>query len=63
MKLKKYGMRLRPAGPGCQPRGMVKFEDTNKTRTGYWSVIYYEEELTEKDMFIYSLDFLGEVRA
>lgn len=57
MKLYKYGMRLRPFSIGCQPSGVYHREDS-KT---YHDIIYYKHPLTEKEIEIYSLDYLGEV--
>lgn len=46
----KYGMRLRGFSIGCQPKGVIKHEDTNKAETGYWSIIYYDRELTDEEI-------------
>lgn len=56
----KYGMRLRGISPGCQPQGVKKFEDVDKRTTGYWSYIYYDEKLTDEQIYRYDLDYLGE---
>lgn len=54
-----YGMRLRPFGIGCQPMdGFVGRTDDVSER--YWDIIIYDRELTEKEMFDYDLDYLGE---
>jgi hypothetical protein len=58
----KYGMRLREFGIGCQPSGVVKHEYTDKNKCGYWSFIWYEKPLTDKEMFAYDLDFIQEER-
>lgn len=53
-----YGMRLRPFGIGCQPKGVVHRTDDPTMK--YWDIIIYDRELTEKEMFDYDLDYLGE---
>lgn len=54
----KYGMRLRPYGIGCQPKGTKEWQDVDKLATGYWSYIYYDRELTAEEIYRYDLDFL-----
>lgn len=51
-----YGMRLRPYGIGCQPKGarLVQF-----MRHEYHDCIAYERPLTKEDEEHYSLDYLG----
>lgn len=53
-----YGMRLRPFGIGCQPKGVVDRADDPTGK--YWDILIYDRELTEKEMFDYDLDYLGE---
>lgn len=54
-----YGMRLRPFGIGCQPKdGFLRRMDDVELK--YWDIIIYDRELTEKEMFYYDLDYLGE---
>lgn len=53
----KYGMRLRPAMPGAQPRDFEKFDESDKR---YWNVLYYKRQLTQEEMKAYDLDYLGE---
>lgn len=60
MIVHKYGMRLRPAGIGCQPKGFVRILET--TAKQYWNILLYPERLSETDMEMYSLDYLGEER-
>ena len=59
-KLHRYGMRLRGYSMGTQPRGVVEWEDADKSKDGYWSYIYYNEKLTQRQMEDYDLDYLGE---
>lgn len=59
MTLYKYGMRLRPYGIGCQPKGVVMWNDDETVKERYWTVIYYEKPLTEAQCFSYDLDDLG----
>lgn len=56
----KYGMRLRPAGIGCQPKGFIDIEDVNKNETGYWSIVEYDRELTTEEMNHYSMELIKE---
>lgn len=53
----KYGMRLRPVGMGCQPKGFVKFDESDDR---YWNVLYYNRELSQDEVNNYELDYLGE---
>lgn len=54
-----YGMRLRGFSIGCQPsRGFVDAMP-DKSRK-YWDILFYDRELTEKEIGDYELDFLGE---
>lgn len=54
----KYGMRLREFGIGCQPKQFKKFEYCNKNKTGYWSYVWYDRELTESELSNFDMDFL-----
>jgi hypothetical protein len=56
----KYGMRLRPAGIGCQPKGFIDIEDVNKNETGYWSIVEYDRKLTEEETKHYSMELIEE---
>lgn len=57
-KLYKYGMRLRGFSIGCQPmNGLIMTEDGNMK---YYSYLYYERKLTDKELEDYELDFIGE---
>lgn len=54
-----YGMRLRPYGPGCQPReGLVRANphEAYFNRRRYWSVLTYDRPLTDKECYVYDLD-------
>lgn len=55
----KYGMRLRPLGIGCQPSRWCKYEDTVKSKTGYWSFVWYNFKLTDEELEKYDMDYLG----
>ena len=58
MKKYKYGMRLRGFSIGCQPmNGLLTAEDGDKK---YYSYLYYERKLTDKELEDYELDFIGE---
>jgi hypothetical protein len=56
-----YGMRLRGFSIGCQPSGVVEWKDSNKSQSGYWSIIKYDRKLTDEELSKYSLDFIEEV--
>ena len=56
----KYGMKLRPAGIGCQPKGFIDIEDVNKNETGYWSIVEYDRKLTTEEMNHYSMELIKE---
>lgn len=52
----RYGYKLRPPGPGCQPKGFtecMEYEDDN-----YWGFVEYEKELTEKEVKEYDLELI-----
>ena len=54
-----YGTRLRPAGPGCQPKPFVKIIKTNEVRVdGVWSEIAYDHELTEDEVERFEMIYL-----
>ena len=53
----KYGMRSRGYSIGCQPmNGLIKRHD-DPTGT-YYDILEYDRELTEDELFTYSLDKL-----
>lgn len=64
-----YGMRLRPAAPGAQPKdGLVQVEPHDgyvgrkaKQLHGrdYWNVLKYSRPLTDDEISSYDLDYLG----
>lgn len=58
--MKKYGMKLRGCSIGCQPKGFVKFEDTDKKVTGYYSILYYDRKLTKEEIKKYDLEEIKE---
>lgn len=51
-----YGMRNRPAGPGCQPEDFVDFKEC---RGKYYNYLYYDRLLTNKEKSDFELDFIG----
>ena len=57
-----YGMRLRGAGPGCQPKeGLINVYYGSSFGTQvYHNLISYNRPLTEKEMKDYELDFINE---
>ena len=58
MTLYKYGMRLRPFGIGCQPKGFYIGVDVDGN-SKYWSFVWYEKPLTKEQCEQYELDYLG----
>lgn len=56
----KYGMRLRGFSLGCQPEGVIKYEDVDKWKTGFWSYIWYKEPLEDEELTKYELEYIGE---
>lgn len=50
-----YGLKHRGCSIGTQPAGFDHFEDTDKTTTGYYSIVYYAEELTPDQVSDYEL--------
>lgn len=55
MVMYKYGMRLRPCGICCQPKGFVECLDGDKR---YWNYLLYDRELSPKEVADYELDFI-----
>lgn len=53
-----YGMRLRGFSPGCQPSGVIEWEDVDKVATGFWSIITYGRELSVDEVERYDLTFI-----
>lgn len=53
----KYGMKLRGFGIGCQPKGFVKHEDIDSD--DYYSFVWYDRKLTEEEVNMFDLDYLG----
>lgn len=59
MNLYKYGMRLRGFAPMCQPmNGLVMVSGNGDKK--YYSYLYYNRKLTDKELRDYELDFIGE---
>jgi hypothetical protein len=56
--MNKYGMRLRGFSIGCQP--MEGLDHAEEDPTGkYWNILFYNRNLTNKEMSDYSLDYIG----
>lgn len=51
----KYGMKRRGYSIGCQPNGVISFEDVDKKETGFYSIITYLRELTDEEIEKYEL--------
>lgn len=59
-KLYAYGLLLRPRGPMCQPRDYVDWQDFNGKCTlpsgdEVWCILWYERELSEKELYDYEM--------
>lgn len=53
-----YGMRLRGASPGAQPKeGLVEIQNSDGR---YYSILTYDRKLTSKERTDYELDYIGE---
>ncbi len=59
MNLYKYGMRLRGFAPMCQPMNGLVIASGNGDKK-YYSYLYYNRKLTDKELRDYELDFIGE---
>lgn len=55
-----YGMKLRPYGIGCQPKGMELLIDCERGAR-YWSIIYSTKMLSKEQCEAYDLDYLGSI--
>jgi hypothetical protein len=54
----KYGMRLREAAPGAQPKkGLCEIQDDPSGI--YWNILIYDRPLTDQEKEDYELDFLS----
>jgi hypothetical protein len=55
-----YYCRLRPPGPGCQPRGFISidFNSTKNNGREYWGSVTYDRQLTDDEIFNYDLDYI-----
>ena len=51
-----YEMKQRPIGIGCQPKGMVEFNEDK----GNWGIVAYDRELTEKELSDYEIEIWKE---
>lgn len=54
-----YGMRMRPFGPGCQPKGAELVVDFDGKAGKFWSIISYNRLLTDEEVRGYGLEMLG----
>lgn len=54
-KLFAYGLAHRGCSIGTQPSGFDHFEDVDKDATGFYSIVYYAEELTADQISDYEL--------
>ena len=56
-----YGMKERPAGIGCQPKGLVDIVEnmTPEHEAKYYDVVEYDRELTQEEVEHYSMEFIA----
>lgn len=55
-----YGMKLRGFSIGCQPmEGLKDWCDAESPN--YYSYLFYERKLTDKEVADYELEYFGEV--
>lgn len=54
----RYGMRLRPVGLGCQPKGFDRFDNSEKWLTGYYGYVWYSRKLSDEELEMFDMDFL-----
>lgn len=57
-----YVMRMRPPGPGCQPKeGLIETTDTEIPFHGRqsWGTAIYNRVLTEEEEKHYDMEYLG----
>lgn len=54
----KYLYRLRPPGPGCQPKNFIECQDCeiNKNNRKYWGYVIYQKELSTNEIDDYDLE-------
>lgn len=57
MKFYKYGMRLRPASLGCQPKDF-KYIQADKSGD-YHDFVFYGRKLTDEELSDYEMNYLG----
>lgn len=59
--LYKYYLSLRPIGPGCQPKGFVKYESyprrtyVTEINREAWAAIWYNRQLSDREIADYDL--------
>jgi len=60
-KIYKYGMLERGFSIGCQPKkGLVRWTDSDRFGTGFWSILEYNRPLTPDEISNYELEYIGE---
>lgn len=56
-----YGMMERGFSPGCQPmENLIDWQDSDRKKTGFWSILVYSKKLSPCIEKEYSLKYLGE---
>jgi hypothetical protein len=58
-----YGLSHRGCSIGTQPNGFDHFEDCDKATTGFYSIVYYAQELTTEQISDYELTPIKEAPA
>ncbi len=54
----KYGLTEREFGMGCQPKGFKSFEHSDKSKTGYYSFVWYDRELTKDELLQFTMELI-----
>ncbi len=51
----KYGMKNRPFGIDCQPKHAIDIRNSNRAITGFYDIVIYDRELSEKEITDFEL--------
>lgn len=59
-----YGMKMRGIAPGtCPKAGLMDWEDagedTRHAHMGYYTLLWYDHPLTDKQVLDYELEYIG----
>jgi hypothetical protein len=58
-----YGMKYRPLGIGCQPKGHIdyldSYDDKLKQKTEFYGIVSYDRKLTAQEIYEFELKELN----